>query len=578
MKTAFSEDVQISGNRYKVFSFLTCLLFVFPLFGLGQGIVFEKNIDWFQLRQKAKQQNKYIFVDCYTTWCPPCKKMDEEVYTSNKAGAYFNENFICVKVQMDKTNLDDSITRSWYKTADMLADNYGVNAYPTFLFFDPSGNPVHKLTGYRNTEAFIQVGNDSRNPEKQYYTLLKTFKPGSIDTTEMQVLAKMYFKQRNTELAEKIIVDYENRQPEGKKFNNDNLVFMQDFASLPFVQALALSYLNTLNKQQFASSSANWQFASKFANSGNKPIRDYCARYLQNLTIKEFSDTSNLKFVATLYKLPEMMPIVENYIQAVSLQEFNQQKNIELAVAYRNSEKLKSLANNCISKYTEKDLSSVYKSFFLWCFTSTSKDPGFLLMRRYPAIIDVALNRKGVSLGWTDEIICKEFLNPALEGFKKTGSMPNWDSLRNVVQHLFDDQSAFRTLLQAKIAWFKTIKDWDTYFGFVIEKANQDGVDTSVNGSHGINAVVWNEFVPYCSKPDQLAVAAKWMEGALRNSSYGNVSYIDTYANVLYKMGKRDEALRWESKAIALAPNTSIFKTTIDKMKKGEPTWILENK
>jgi thiol:disulfide interchange protein len=45
----------------------------------SKGINFENNLSWEQVKEKAKAENKYIFVDCYATWCGPCKAMDKEV-------------------------------------------------------------------------------------------------------------------------------------------------------------------------------------------------------------------------------------------------------------------------------------------------------------------------------------------------------------------------------------------------------------------------------------------------------------------------------------------------------------------
>ena len=44
--------------------------------------------------QKAKQENKLIFVDLYTTWCGPCKKMAAETFPQQAVGDYFNKNFV----------------------------------------------------------------------------------------------------------------------------------------------------------------------------------------------------------------------------------------------------------------------------------------------------------------------------------------------------------------------------------------------------------------------------------------------------------------------------------------------------
>jgi len=53
-------------------------------------------------------------------------------------------------------------------------------------------------------------------------------------------------------------------------------------------------------------------------------------------------------------------------------------------------------------------------------------------------------------------------------------------------------------------------------------------------------------------------------------------AFMDTYANILYKMGKKDDALTWEQKAVdnsATNDEKAGYQATIDKMKKGEKTW-----
>src|SRR5688572_25831264 len=61
------------------------------------GIKWVENLSWQQVRENAKRENKYIFVDCYTTWCAPCKKMDKDVFSNKDVGEFINEKFIAVK-------------------------------------------------------------------------------------------------------------------------------------------------------------------------------------------------------------------------------------------------------------------------------------------------------------------------------------------------------------------------------------------------------------------------------------------------------------------------------------------------
>ena len=74
---------------------------------LPAGVNFEHKLSWEQILEKAKNENKYIFVDVYATWCAPCKKMEQLVYTSNEVAQYENKYFVSVKLQIDTTKNDD---------------------------------------------------------------------------------------------------------------------------------------------------------------------------------------------------------------------------------------------------------------------------------------------------------------------------------------------------------------------------------------------------------------------------------------------------------------------------------------
>lgn len=96
-----------------------------------------------QALQQAKAENKLIFVDCYTTWCGPCKFMAANVLTEKSVGDILNPVCLCVKYDMDKKELKTALAK------------YGVRAFPTFLIIRPDGSLQHKIVGSSETEDFI---------------------------------------------------------------------------------------------------------------------------------------------------------------------------------------------------------------------------------------------------------------------------------------------------------------------------------------------------------------------------------------------------------------------------------------
>jgi thiol-disulfide isomerase/thioredoxin len=131
------------------------------------GVRFEQ-LSWSQVKAKAARENKMIFFDAYTTWCGPCKFLDENVYTDAGVAAYFNENYINVKFDMESGEGID------------LAEEFEVSSNPTLLFFNSNGELVHKYIGAMKAPEFIQLGKDAREPTKQYYTIKTKVKEGKL--------------------------------------------------------------------------------------------------------------------------------------------------------------------------------------------------------------------------------------------------------------------------------------------------------------------------------------------------------------------------------------------------------------
>jgi len=123
--------------------FLLNILLTIPVF--SQGISFFEGT-WKEAMDKAKKEDKLLFVDAFAKWCGPCKAMAKNVFTQQKVGDYFNSNFINLKLDMEEA---DGIT---------FGHKYPVSAYPTLYFIDGDGKVIKMVKGGQQPDGLINLG------------------------------------------------------------------------------------------------------------------------------------------------------------------------------------------------------------------------------------------------------------------------------------------------------------------------------------------------------------------------------------------------------------------------------------
>lgn len=113
--------------------------------GKGEGIEFSK-VTFEKAKKEAAKSGKLVFIDAYTDWCGPCKRMAATTFQDPEVGAFFNENFVNIKVEMEK---DADGTE--------IAKRYRVSAYPTMLIVDGNGNLVKSVVGFKTKEQLMAI-------------------------------------------------------------------------------------------------------------------------------------------------------------------------------------------------------------------------------------------------------------------------------------------------------------------------------------------------------------------------------------------------------------------------------------
>lgn len=116
-------------------------------------ITFIEN-DWNTAVKKASAQKKYIFVDCYATWCGPCKMLKMRTFTNNRVADYFNKNFINVSMDMEAGQ------------GPALAQQWKIQAYPTLIIFDQNAKPVLGTMGFMKPDDLMAFAEQALSQRK----------------------------------------------------------------------------------------------------------------------------------------------------------------------------------------------------------------------------------------------------------------------------------------------------------------------------------------------------------------------------------------------------------------------------
>ncbi|MES2456034.1 MAG: hypothetical protein V4594_10850 [Bacteroidota bacterium] len=197
-----------------------------------------------------------------------------------------------------------------------------------------------------------------------------------------------------------------------------------------------------------------------------------------------------------------------------------------------------------------------------------------------PLQIDSVLG-SGIANEYVSGVILKFMIHPALFVDKKRiNGKPDWEGLIRSIREKYPKFDSEKLILIEKAKYFKEIGDWVMYTNFQTELITEYPPNSAF---FGLNAPAWEVFLN-SKEPIALNRALIWVEKAI-NMEPNNVQFVDTKANLLYKLGHNDSAIACEKKAIQLAkmlpirgsdgkpPFMEEYILILNKMEKGLPTW-----
>ena len=186
---------------------------------------------WAEIVAKAKAENKLIFIDFYTQWCGPCLNMAQTVFTLPDVGAFYNEHFVCAKIDAE------------HGEGVELARKYGVRSYPTYAFVDPAtGEMVHRSSSRQTGEQFIRTGRSALTPELRSFYLEEQYAAGNRE----RAFLLDYIRYEHSIYAHKnVTAAFDELMKGGAKLSDDDVwpVFVEVITGMtPYLKDLSDHY------------------------------------------------------------------------------------------------------------------------------------------------------------------------------------------------------------------------------------------------------------------------------------------------------------------------------------------------
>ncbi len=217
--------------------FATLSIALLSFGALAGGISFE-HISLDRAIEKAKAENKPIFIDVYATWCGPCKYLSREVFVEEELGNYMNEHFINLKLDGEEGD------------GDFLMAEFGLDAFPTMLYLSADKDELNRIVGAVSAEEILQVSKGVVDPTStEIYKLRSQYEKGNRDKAFLQsYISEMV---ENDSDFEPIVSEYLELYPDVNLENEDEfLIFCIGINELDHPKNVA--FFNDIDKHNEA--------------------------------------------------------------------------------------------------------------------------------------------------------------------------------------------------------------------------------------------------------------------------------------------------------------------------------------
>ncbi|WP_291914613.1 glycoside hydrolase family 2 protein [Chitinophaga sp. CB10] len=189
------------------------------------------------------------------------------------------------------------------------------------------------------------------------------------------------------------------------------------------------------------------------------------------------------------------------------------------------------------------------------------ENPGYALLLNDSLGAMRAIGERGYQY-WRKNMILNKYIKPRLA----SNTDIDWDKVESEVAKVYGEGGKVYVWGAAMYQNYrnKSWKEFGKYYRKYFEVAKE-------HSDYHINNMSWGIF--------QNITDTSLLRFARDISKYNleykdnSVDAMDTYANLMYKLGERDKAIELEKKAVAARPDIKELAENLDKMLRGVPTW-----
>ncbi len=262
--------------------------------------------------------------------------------------------------------------------------------------------------------------------------------------------------------------------------------------------------------------------------------------------------------------------IAADYLSRVDRNQlFSREKILWVNNVAENRSLADSLARIYKTRYLDQlntaELSTKENFEFINMFTDLVKpqDPFFQLLYYQPGKVDSLTGMAGYSKRFVNSVIKREELDTRLwKRRKPVFKNPDWALLTATIRKKYPAIDPRQLVADYQIQYFKRIKDSSAVAKFLVARIDKFGpydpiYEAQAEPDFMLNNAAWTIF-EFSNDTNYLRKALAWSDSAVsiagRRENQGGLSnWMDTKANILYKLGRQKEAIALETQAMALA-------------------------